>query len=924
MRHLTLTVNARWAAIAVLALLSLPSQGIGQEAPSEVLEAPTSLVEAEALYYTVEHLTVPDGEVLEVGGLDWLADGRLAVSTRRGRVWLVSDALTDSPRFELYAEGLQEGLGLNAMTVPDGNGGTREALFVVQRGELTELLDNDHDGRAETWRLVSNDWGLSGNYHEFAFGLPNDDDGKLYVSLNVGFLEPEWWLGRSVAPYRGWILQIDPITGETVPFASGVRSPCGLGLNSAGDLFFTDNQGDWLAACPIHHVQQDSFFGHPASLDWTEAYQRQDARASLTQPPSTPRADAAVWVPYKWSRSSGNLVPDLSEGAFGPFAGQLFLAELTNGMVLRVMLEKVRGEYQGAVIPFRHQVGSAVRLLFGDDGTLLAGLTNRGWGGLSPADGLTSIRWTGRTPLEMHNVHLLQDGFEIDFTLPLADDLQLTPDDITLTQYDYDYWWEYGSPERHTTEVAVTGLALSDDRRTLTVTTAGLTPAMVARLVLRGARTNDGTALLHDEFAYTINQLPEGPATHEHVVKEVEPPPSRTAGKEGWLRLTYGDALSAWQSTGWALVDTDLDPDNRRAFVTRPGVNALVNVDHGPASDYVSRYDFGSGVYHVEFMLAEGSRSAVFIQGRYGIELADDTFGLADDELITGALMASASGVRGALPPSFDGYTGAGSWHTLDVTFHAPRFDAAGEKVADARFEEVRLDKVLIHQDVVLSGPTTGGLTGERALAPLVVSGSGGPLALRTLEFFARGDPDGRSGWVPVFDGQTLSGWRSAPDAPTDIDLGGWEMEDGELLGYGPLHHLFSPRSDYGDFSLRATVSVGDGGTGSLFLRAPFGEGMPPGYQIQLSGSTNDPLTTGSVVGLAPVTVQLIPPGTPFDIEVSCRDVAEGTAITVWINGVVVSDVIDTERRHEAGHIVLQQHHDGAMIRLTNVEVREG
>ncbi|MFT7463651.1 MAG: glucose/arabinose dehydrogenase, partial [Pseudohongiellaceae bacterium] len=228
-------------ALALATFGALSPNTLAQEVASEPELAPTSLVEAEALYYTVDHPPVPDGELLEVGGLDWLPDGRLALSTRRGQVWLVSEPFSDAPRFELYAEGLQEGLGLNAMTVPDGMGGTRQALFVVQRGELTELIDADNDGRAETWRVVSDAWGLSGNYHEFAFGLPNDDQGKLYVSLNVGFLEPEWWLGRAVAPYRGWILQIDPVSGETVPFASGLRSPCGLGLNESGDLFVTDN-----------------------------------------------------------------------------------------------------------------------------------------------------------------------------------------------------------------------------------------------------------------------------------------------------------------------------------------------------------------------------------------------------------------------------------------------------------------------------------------------------------------------------------------------------------------------------------------------------------------------------------------------------------------------------------------------------------
>src|SRR5262249_59446450 len=113
---------------------------------------------------------------------------------------------------------------------------------------------------------------------------------------------------------------------------------------------------------------------------------------------------------------------------------QRFVAELNNGMVVRCQLEQVRGEDQGACFLFRQRVGSAVRLLFAPDGTLLAGFTNRGWGGLSPGDGLARIRWTGRLPLEIQRVHLLQDGFEIGFTAPLADDCTPAPSDVTLTQ----------------------------------------------------------------------------------------------------------------------------------------------------------------------------------------------------------------------------------------------------------------------------------------------------------------------------------------------------------------------------------------------------------------------------------------------------------------------------------------------------------
>ena len=95
------------------------------------------------------------------------------------------------------------------------------------------------------------------------------------------------------------------------------------------------------------------------------------------------------------------------------------------------------------------------------------------------------MRWTGKTPMEMERVHLLQDGFEVTFTLPAAED---AAPEIALKQYDYDWWWEYGSPERATTEIPITETSWSADRKTLTLRTAGLTPAMMARCKISGVR----------------------------------------------------------------------------------------------------------------------------------------------------------------------------------------------------------------------------------------------------------------------------------------------------------------------------------------------------------------------------------------------------------------------------------------------------
>ena len=328
----------------------------------------------EAQYYTVDYLTPPEGEVIEVGGMAFLSDGTMLVSTRRGRVWWIENADAEDPadaKFHIFAEGLHEGLGL---TVRD------DRIYLAQRGELSELIDLDGDQVCDRIETITQDWGMSGNYHEFAFGLPIDDEGNFYMGTNVGFWSPEWWHGLSVEPYRGWILKISP-EGEVTPYSSGVRGPAGMGFDAEGRLLFTENQGDWIPAGGLFEIKGGEFFSHPASLRWTEEYGNGELIPSSLLPPETKRTPPAVWIPYELSRSSGNMVPIPDHPALGKFKDQLLIAELTNGLVFRALLEEIKGQTQGAVLPFRQKVGSAFRLEFGPTGTLFVGMTNRGWGG---------------------------------------------------------------------------------------------------------------------------------------------------------------------------------------------------------------------------------------------------------------------------------------------------------------------------------------------------------------------------------------------------------------------------------------------------------------------------------------------------------------------------------------------------------------
>ena len=760
----------------------------------------------EATYYTVEEFTPPTGEVIEVGGLDFDSNGNLFVSTRRGRVWKIENPLAESPedaKWTMWAEGLHSGLGLKVVD---------DEVYVVQRGELSRLSDNDGDGLAETIDTITQDWGMSGNYHEFAFGLPIDADGNFYISTNVGFWSPEWWHGLSKAPYRGWISRITP-EGVVEPIASGVRSPCGLGMNNQGDLFYTDNQGDWMPACGVFHVEEGDFFSHPSSLRWREP--GGEELPSSTIPPTVERKPAAIWIPYEWSRSTGNLVAVEQAGKFGPFDGQMVAAELTNGMIVRLQMEKVRGQWQGACFPLRAEIGSAARVRFAEDGSLFVGYTNRGWGGRAPGDGLARIRWTGRTPFEMKTVHLLQDGFEIEFTKPVPEEVTSeVMKQLTLREYDYNWWWDYGSPEMRDRMLRVKKTSLSDDRLRLQVRTDGLVPGKCVRGHLVGF------GLLHDTFDYTINQLPEGPLATEQVAKKVEPPAPRKNENEGWLTLTWGDALNVWESEGWELCAVQANPDNPSAFLTTVGNSAIVN--NKGQKDLRSYASFGDIEFRFNVMLPKGGNSGLYLMDRYELELVDD--------------WQQFAGIVGVKNPRAKVWRGPHDWHTITGRFFAPRFDRAGNKIKNARFEDIEIDSVVVIQSAECPGPTGGGLEGETSFGPLRFQGTMGEAALADIRVRPLYDPVNLDGWNPI----------NSPVEKLKIE---------------------------GDFELHARLKIGEG-----VSELKIGE-----HSVRFNAIGSSSARTGSILPESPIKTDLLQADTWFDFDLRC---VQGTMQVILNNSI--------------------------------------
>ena len=192
----------------------------------------------------------------------------------------------------------------------------------------------------------------------------------------------------------------------------------------------------------------------------------------------------------------------------------------------------------------------------------------------------------------------------------------------------------------------------------------------------------------------------------------------------------------------WAMVaDVALDPANEKVLVAKPGTGAIYNGPKGKTKDLLSADEFGDCTLHVEFAVSKGSNSGIYLMNSYEIQVFD-SFGVekgAYPGIECGGIYQRWDAARGKGKEGFEGYSpkvnaskAPGQWQTFDITFQAPRFDAAGKKTANAKFVKIVHNGQVIHENVELSGPTRGGAA-EKATGPIRLQGDHGPVAYRNM-----------------------------------------------------------------------------------------------------------------------------------------------------------------------------------------------
>ncbi|HEY1191219.1 MAG TPA: DUF6797 domain-containing protein [Gemmata sp.] len=408
--------------------------------------------------FAVDTLTIPYknrfGALLFCTGLDFLPDGRVAVSTCHGDVWLVTvDEKAATCSWQRHATGLYHPLGLK---VVDGK------VVVLERGQLTKLHDLNNDGEADFYECVNNDWHTGSGEHSYDTCLETDPEGNFYFFKT----------GDTNLPSGGTLIRVTKDGSKAEVFCTGFRHPIGMGMSPTGILTGADQEGNWMPATRIDEYKKGGFYG--------------DLRGHHRATPPTTYDNPLCWLPREVDNSAGGQVW-VPKDKFGPLGGLPLHLSYGRCRPFVLLRQEFAGGVQGGAAALGIQFLSGVcRGRFGADGNLyVCGLN--GWQTAAQADGcLQRVRYTGE-PLDVPTaLEVKGNTIRLTFSRPLDPKAVAPADHYRCAWWNYRWSDDYGSKRWKVSdpsaegqdEVPVTSAKLAADGRTLELTFAALKPVM--------------------------------------------------------------------------------------------------------------------------------------------------------------------------------------------------------------------------------------------------------------------------------------------------------------------------------------------------------------------------------------------------------------------------------------------------------------
>lgn len=439
--------------------------------------------------YVIDTLTVPYNNPYKalffISGVDFLPNGDIALCTAHGDVWLVKgvDDKLDKLSWHRFATGLYQPLGLK---VVEGK------IYVLERGQLTRLHDENNDGTADAYECFNNDWHCAGGEHSFDMSLETDPQGNFYFHKT----------GDTQTPHGGTLLRVSKDGKKLDVFCTGFRHPLGLGMSPTGIVTGADQEGNWMPATRIDQYRKGGFYG--------------DMRAHHRAVPPKTYDPPLCWLPREIDNSAGGQVW-VTSAKFGPLNGHQLHFSYGRCRALLLLRQEVNGQIQGGAVDLGWQFlsGAARGRFRPQDGWLyVVGLN--GWQTGAVKDGcLQRVRYTGAKLYQPLALHVEADGLRLTFSQRLDPRTAAETSRFYLEQWNYLWSGQYGSRRWSVARPGIQGqdpvpiraVTLLEDGCTVKLHIPDLKPVMQMELSYR-LRAADGQEI-KGVIYHTINTVPQ-------------------------------------------------------------------------------------------------------------------------------------------------------------------------------------------------------------------------------------------------------------------------------------------------------------------------------------------------------------------------------------------------------------------------------
>ena len=486
------------------------------DAPVDQFLKPTPLspsTEPERLHtvpgFVTQRLAMAEG--LTPTALAWDQNDRLLVATLKGRLFRVTDTDGDGLEDKLtsIADGFSAPFGLARHT--DENG--QSAIDISDKTALCRLFDTTGDGMIDRIETAASGWGNNTDYHGWIVGLPRDSGGNYYAVVSNRDGPPAHFRGQVMRFNKRAPTADDPRRFSVEKLAVGLRFPVGIARNRAGDLFVTDNQGQYNPYNEINHVVTGAHFGF-FNLSGIE---------DLPELKNMPKQGPAVGIPHPWVRSVNGIcfleTPEsvrqqLGRSLYGPFEGHLIGCEATTRGLVRVSLQKVGGRMQGAdypmtVVPER-DAGRLLRPLvcqIAPNGDIYIGsVHDSAWGAGRNVGELARLRFTGKLPAGIAEMRMIEGGFTLDMTRPVDRKRALDANNYALVSYRRIPSSAYGAADSDYRRERIVGIEVAPNEKRISLRLESLRSGFVYELKLKNL-TSDNSPFHPAEAHYTNGPL---------------------------------------------------------------------------------------------------------------------------------------------------------------------------------------------------------------------------------------------------------------------------------------------------------------------------------------------------------------------------------------------------------------------------------